>query len=265
MQYIVCFSGGHSSALSAIETVRRYGTENVVLLNHDISPHVEHEDIKRFKREIAAYLELPITYANMDGWENTPPLSVAIKNRAFKAYNHPAFCTSRLKTEPFQKWLEVYGAPGDAVIYGFDANETQRMSRRKEALAALGYKAVFPLASWKRTIFDTEEIGITRPKTYEVYKHANCIGCLKAGRQHWYCVYCLRPDIWDEAKAAEKLIGYSIIKGVFLKELEPKFQEMRDKLHITPTDKTSSARFWADVKKAIPDADPELTSCDCSF
>lgn len=38
MKHIVCFSGGHSSALAAIETVRRYGQEGVVLLNHDISP-----------------------------------------------------------------------------------------------------------------------------------------------------------------------------------------------------------------------------------
>ncbi len=60
--------------LAAIETVRIYGRDNVILLNHDISSHVEHEDIKRFKHEIADYLGLPITYANMDGWETTPPL-----------------------------------------------------------------------------------------------------------------------------------------------------------------------------------------------
>lgn len=40
-RYVVCFSGGHSSALVAIETVRRYGREGVVLLNHDINPRVE--------------------------------------------------------------------------------------------------------------------------------------------------------------------------------------------------------------------------------
>ena len=73
MKHIVCFSGGHSSALAAIETVRKYGRENVILLNHDISPHVEHEDIKRFKQEVADYLHIPITYANMPGWEDTPP------------------------------------------------------------------------------------------------------------------------------------------------------------------------------------------------
>ena len=56
MKYVVCYSGGHSSALVAIETVRRYGKEDVILLNHNISPEVEHEDIKRFKEEVAKYL-----------------------------------------------------------------------------------------------------------------------------------------------------------------------------------------------------------------
>lgn len=176
MKKIICFSGGHSSALAAIETARKYGTEGMVLLNHDISPHVEHEDIKRFKKEIADYLHLPITYANMPGWETTPPLDVAIANKAFKAFNNPAFCTSRLKTEPFHKWLKENGERGDLVIYGFDAEETSRMMRRSDIMTAMGYKAVFPLADWKRTIYATEEIGIERPITYMTYKHANCIG-----------------------------------------------------------------------------------------
>lgn len=263
-KYIVCFSGGHSSAVAAIETVRKYGKEQVVLLNHDISPHVEHPDIKRFKQEVANYLGLSITYANMPGWESTPPLAVAIKNKAFKAYNSPAFCTARLKTGPFYQWLEKNGNKGDAVVYGFDPEETNRMNRRTDIMRAMGYEAVFPLADWERTIHTTEEVGIARPITYQTYKHANCIGCLKAGKQHWYCVFCLRPDIWEEAKTAEEEIGYSIIKGVFLKDLEPKFIEMRDRLKITPTDKTNSARFWADVRKAIPEDDVELP-CDCTF
>ena len=154
---IVCFSGGHSSALAAIETARKYGTEGMILLNHDISPHVEHEDIKRFKQEVAEHIGLPVTYANMPGWETTPPLAVAVANKAFKAFTRPAFCTSRLKTEPFYKWLEENGAPGDWVIYGFDAEETSRMNRRSDIMSAMGYKAVFPLADWQRTIWATEE------------------------------------------------------------------------------------------------------------
>ena len=69
MKYVVCYSGGHSSAVAAVETVRRFGKENVVLLNHNISSKVEQGKIKDFKREVAEYLQLPITYANCEDYE----------------------------------------------------------------------------------------------------------------------------------------------------------------------------------------------------
>lgn len=262
MKKIVCFSGGHSSALAAIETARKYGTEGMILLNHDISPHVEHEDIKRFKRDVAEYIGLPIAYANAEGWEELTPIQCMIRGGGNSA--RLIHCTRMLKTAPFYKWLEENAARGDWVIYGFDAEETNRMMRRSDVMNAMGYKAVFPLAEWERTIQATEEVGIERPSTYATYKHANCVGCLKAGKQHWYCVYCLRPDIWAEAVAAEEETGYSIIKGTFLKKLEPEFREMRDILHIVPTDKTKSAKFWKKVRETLPEEQLEIP-CDCFF
>ena len=93
-------------------------------------------------------------------------------------------------------------------------------------MAANGYKCEFPLAFWERTIQNVEEIGIKRPSTYEIHKHANCIGCLKGGKQHWYVVYCLYPEIFEKAKIAEEAIGYSILRGGYLKEYETMFHKM---------------------------------------
>jgi hypothetical protein len=231
VKHIVCYSGGHSSALCAIEAVRKYGKENVILLNHNLSAKVEHEDIKRFKSEVAEYLGMEITYANMPGWETETPLSVCRKLGGFKFGNSPALCTYNLKTKPFHEWLNTnYPVKtGEiredlSIIYGFDKGETIRIQRRIGILAAQGYKSDYPLALWKdRTIENTEEIGIKRPSTYELFRHANCIGCLKAGMQQWYLVYCLYPEIWKEALEAENEIGYSILKDTYLEELEPKF------------------------------------------
>ena len=39
--------------LVAIEVLRKYGKENIILLNHDIHESVEDADIKRFKVEVA--------------------------------------------------------------------------------------------------------------------------------------------------------------------------------------------------------------------
>lgn len=269
-KYVVCFSGGHSSALVAIEAVRKYGKENVILLNHDISSQVEDKDIKRFKQEVANYLGIEITYANMNNFEEMTPLKVVKSLGAFKVGNGTALCTNRLKTEPFYKWLkENYPVEPPAVrddlviLYGFDKNETARIQRRIGVLINKGYKTDFPLAFWDRTIEDTEEIGIKKPSTYGLFRHANCIGCLKAGKQQWYIVYCLYPEIWEEAKEAEEIIGYSILKDTYLIELEPKFAAMKCK-GIIPSEKLKPQTFWAEVRKELGNGQEELP-CDCSF
>ena len=109
MKHIVCFSGGHSSAIAAVEVVRKFGAEDTILLNHDLCPRTEDADIKRFKKEVSDYLGVPITYANMPGWDVKDQFDVCMEIKAFKAgAQSTAFCTNRLKTEPFHKWLSEH-------------------------------------------------------------------------------------------------------------------------------------------------------------
>jgi len=272
MKYIVCFSGGHSSALVAIETVKRYGKENVILLNHDLSPEVEDIDIKRFKNEVADYLGISITYANMEGWETKTPLKICKELGGWKFGNSPVLCTHRLKTEPFYKWLKD-NYPVDkgevredlVLLYGFDKEETARIQRRIGVLTSQGYKSDYPLAFWDRTIQSTEEIGIIIPSTYKLFKHGNCKGCLKAGKQSWYLVYCLYPTLWKEAVEVENEIGYSLLKDMYLEELEDKFKQMKCR-GIVPSEKMQSAKFWSEVRKALPEEGQiSFLPCECSY
>lgn len=137
MDRIVCYSGGHSSALVAIEVVRRYGKDGVVLLNHDIPTHTEDADIKRFKAEVADYIGLPITYASHPD-PQADQFDVCVQAQAFKVGNGQELCTNRLKTTPFMKYLAESHSSKDCVIYyGFDANEKKRIQRRSSFLGAL--------------------------------------------------------------------------------------------------------------------------------
>lgn len=272
MKHIVCYSGGHSSALVAIEVTRKFGKENVILLNHDISSWVEDSDIKRFKNEVSSFLQIPITYANHKGKniEDLPDqFDVVVEANAFKVGQGSELCTSRLKTEPFAKYLKEYFSDKNCIIYyGFDANETVRIQRRSGILGGQGYKTDYPLALWKeRTIFSTKEIGIEPPMTYGAFKHANCTGCLKAGKQHWYIVYCTRPDIWEKAKWAEDEIGYTIIKGTTLLDLEPIFEKMKQG-GVPITEHIPHQTFWKDAKKVIkiaPEDESSPKPCECVF
>ncbi len=264
-------SGGIHSALTCIEMVRKYGKENCLLMNHNITSRVEHPDIQRFKQEVADYLGMEITYANMEGWEEKDPLDVCMEIGAFKVGKGTALCTAKMKTEPFKKYLKENfpvkrGEIRDDVtfFYGFSKDEKVRITRRLGVMASMGYRTAYPLASWKnneRTIYSTEEIGIVRPITYYTYRHANCFGCLKAGKQQWYIVYCLDYDYFQKAIRAEEEIGYSILKDIYMKDLEPKFASMKV-AGIIPSEKVGFQKFWAATNRILKEGYYSLP-CEC--
>lgn len=255
--YVVCYSGGHSSAICSIEAVRRFGKENVILLNHDITGRVEDADIKRFKIEVADYLGLEIQYANHEKWDVATPVEVCIDAGAWKVGSGQILCTNRLKTAPFNAWQVANDPDKEFVyIYGFDATpkERERAQRRSQIMGVNGYKTAFPLINWESSIKSTDDIGIPPPMTYNKFKHANCTGCLKAGWQHWYIVYCERPDIWLEAKNGEDQIGYSIHKDrdgpVYLEDKEDLFFDMKA-IGVVPTEHITPTKFWNDAKRLV--------------
>lgn len=268
MKHIVCYSGGHSSALVAIEVVRKFGPADVILLNHDMAVWVEDADVKRFKREVAEFLGIPVTYANYKN-ATMDQFDVSVEAKAFKVDAGPELCTNRLKTGPFMRFLEENFSDKRVICYyGFDANEPARIQRRSGIMGQLGYTTAYPLAFGERTIFGTEEIGIARPMTYGQFKHGNCIGCLKAGWQHWFIVYCTRPDIWLKGKWAEEEIGYAIHHDdsgpVYLEDMEEKFAVMKC-AGVPQTEHISHQRFWADARKYIKIAStPDLLPCECT-
>lgn len=264
MKHIVCYSGGHSSALVAIEVVRKYGKEDVILVNHECLR--EEDDVSRFEKEVASYLGLPITYVNMENFDTKDQFDVVVEKKSFINPNSSAreiLCTHVMKTEPFMRWLNANFHPYNTlfedkkecvIYYGFDADEPDRILRRSTILAVNGYKTAYPRAHWTTTITSTIEIGIEPPNGYSIWKHANCVGCLKAGWQHWYCVYVFRPDLWQRGKWSEDKIGYSIHKDFYLEEKEEMFAKMV-KCGIEPTEKIQSQTWWAMVKKVLKEYD----------
>lgn len=300
-KHIVCYSGGHSSALVAVEVTRRFGKENVILLNHDINSRFESKDIKRFKLEVAKYLKIPITYANCENERLVDRIKnqfeVCIEKQSFvNPANRQILCTYVLKTEPFYKFLKELPKDNEYIIYyGFDEKEYDRIDRRKVILNDAGFDSDYPIALWgigkfeslrvyyehkgknfdsvcitekyeskehyKRTINSIEEIGIKRPNVYGIWKHANCTGCLKAGQQHWYCVYVHDYQIFCLGKSAEEIIGYSFGKE-FLKNLEPKFKRMKD-AGIPASEHIPSSIFWKSAKKYLNPQQQDLFPCEC--
>lgn len=273
MKHVVCYSGGHTSAIVAIEVARRFGPSATVLVNHDLHFTVEDADIKRFKHEVSEYIGVPITFAN---YRDQPAVEldqfdVCVKSAAFKVRDGSELCTSRLKTEPFRKFLaDQFPARGCIIYYGFDATEQKRIQRRSGIMGAMGYRTDYPALWPERTIQATEEVGIARPGTYGVFKHGNCVGCLKAGWQHWYIVYCTRQDIWLKGKWAEDEIGYAIHHDesgpVFLEDMEERFANMKA-AGVPYTEHIPHQTFWAKARKVVKIHQEQTRAmpCECSF
>ena len=255
-KFLVCYSGGVSSAESALSIAARHGSESLILLNHNITGARESESTKAFKLEVADYLGVGITYANHDDWEVITPVRVCVDAQAWKVGNGQILCTNRLKTDPFKKWLKKNDPEKTlTVVYGFDKNEPARIARRTGIMHSMGYKTEYPMLWAEDEIVRISDIGIEKPRVYEIFKHANCVGCLKAGWQHWYIVYCTRPDVWEEAKWGEYEIGYAIHSdetgaGVYLEDKEELFDKMM-RAGVEPTEHVKPQAFWAAAKKAV--------------
>lgn len=271
MKHIVCYSGGESSAIAGIEVARKFGPENTVFLNHDMHLTVEHADIKRFKREVSDFAGVPITYASRRD-ASQDQFDVVVEAGAFKVGSGPILCTHRLKTEPFMDWLAANVPNKDCIIYyGFDNTdkERERMQRRIGILGTQGYRTDYPLVTWtNRTLRKIADVGIVKPSTYSTFIHGNCVGCLKAGWQHWYIVYVTRPDIWLKARWAEDEIGYAIHHDdtgpVYLEDMEPKFEAMR-LAGIPATELIPQQQFWSRTNKIIKIREVQASlPCDCT-
>lgn len=266
MKYVICYSGGKSSSECALSVAKKYGAENVILLNHNITSHVEQESTKALKENVADYLGLPITYANHPEWETITPVQACVNAKAWKVGIGQILCTNRLKTDPFNKWLKENDPNCENIyVYGMDKNEPSRINRRSQIMGLAGYKTIFPMLWDESEIVRLSDIGINAGSIYKTFNHSNCMGCLKAGWQHWYIVYCERPDIWQEAKQGEELIGYAIHKNasrpVYLEEKEALFEKMR-LAGVKPTEKIKHQTFWAQAKKAVKQHESELSELE---
>jgi len=134
-----------------------------------------------------------------------------------------AKCTGVLKKEvrqAIERWM-----PYDAQIFGFEfeKKEMARAVRFVEQYPTA--KATFPLIDRQLTkancLYLLESAGIAKPAMYtQGYHNNNCIGCVKGGMGYWNKIRVDYPAVFDEMAKAERDIGHSCIKGVYLDTLE---------------------------------------------
>ena len=180
-------------------------------------------------------------------------------------------CTYELKTKPFYKWMEEHDPEKENIyVYGLDANEPTRIANRSQKMGITGYKTMFPMLWDKSEIITPESVGIEKPSSYNRFKHSNCTGCLKAGFQHWYIVYCEDRAMFDEVADFELDVNFSLRKNktgsLFLDDKREMFDAMIE-AGVEPTEHIPQQRFWPQAKKKVKQYQEEMSElsvCDAS-
>lgn len=132
-------------------------------------------------------------------------------------------CTRILKKRVRKEWEQKQSQP-ITYLWGFDINEQDRSFNIKKDMQE--FEHIFPLIQNCITKNDAHGmcklLGIKRPVMYDMgYNNNNCIGCIKGGMGYWNKIRIDFPEVFTSRAKLEREMNHSIIKGIFLDELEP--------------------------------------------
>jgi len=179
-----------------------------------------HPDTYRFIHDCEVWFNKPVEImrGRVDNVEDACRLaSCLVIPRSFTA------CTKHLKIAVRKVWEK--NNPGrHTYIWGMDLKEAERA----EKLVARNpdHDHEFPLITAKINKKEAHgylaKAGIKRPAMYyEGYPNNNCLGCIRGKLGYWNKIRIEYPAIFASRAKMERVIGYSIMPGVYLDELSP--------------------------------------------
>lgn len=218
----VWFSCGAASAVAAKKTVEKYGKiATIRVVNNPIVE--EHEDNKRFLKDVEEWIGIKIEYAINKRYPNCSVVEVWEK-RKFMSGPYGAPCTMELKRHARQQWEKENKV--DWHVLGFTLEEKRRSDR-----FILGERSnLLPVLIDEGLTKDMcyniiQNAGLKLPAMYHLgYSNANCIGCCKiASATYWNHVRKTHPDIFKERAEQSRRLNSKLVeyKGqrIFLDEL----------------------------------------------
>tara|TARA_R100001129_G_scaffold181720_1_gene161352 strand:+ start:429 stop:1220 length:792 start_codon:yes stop_codon:yes gene_type:complete len=221
MKIISWWSAGVTSAVATKLAIDEFGIDNVIPIYFAIDS--AHHDNKRFKSQCEDWYKKEIlTERAPDKYKDQ--FDVIIKD---KYVNGPsgARCTLVLKKRVRQRLESEIDYDGQVFGFEYTKKEVNRAIRFKEQYPDA--KPLFPLIEGKMNkpecLYYLEKQGIKRPKMYELgYNNNNCIGCVKGGKGYWNKIRRDFPKFFNKMAEAERKVGNSCLRNVFLDELDPK-------------------------------------------
>lgn len=182
----------------------------------------QHADSIRFVKDCESAFGKPIEILKSSKFKNVD--DVVRKYGVIMMRSGFAPCTNQLKKQVRHEWEAQHADFELTYVWGIDPHEKHRAERMMETMPEFYHE--FPLidqnVSKEKAHQICRSLGIVRPLMYRLgYNNNNCIGCVKGGMGYWNKIREDFPDVFESRAKLERDVGYSIIKGVYLDELEP--------------------------------------------
>jgi hypothetical protein len=219
---LVHFSCGAPSAVAWKIATERYGAEtDVEAIYCDLSRD-EHPDNARFMVDVERWVGRKVTRLSHPKYKT---IDEVFLNKHWISNRFGAACTRTMKREV----AEAYSRPDDRHVFGYAADEADRIERFSDNHPDVN--CLWVLAAAGITSEDCYHVisasGIELPTMYRLgYGHNNCIGCVKGGKGYWNKVRRDFPNVFKRRAEVQRLIGPGACfrsggTGFMLDELDP--------------------------------------------
>lgn len=211
------FSCGAASAVATKIAISESKTPVEVVYCH---VKEEHPDNMRFLKDCEAYFGQPITILEDEKYHGS--IFEVFLKRKYIVGVQGAPCTMFLKKEVRKK----YEKPGDVQVFGYTAEEEDRVERFMDANNDVKLWSVLVEKGLTKQdcLAIIDRAGIEIPVMYKLgYTNNNCVGCVKGGLGYWNKIRVDFPDAFTKMAQTERLLGVKILKSkgerIYLDEL----------------------------------------------
>lgn len=220
----IWFSCGAASAVAAKQAIEKYGkSHDIKIVNNPIKE--EHEDNRRFLKDVSEWLQHPIIEATNKDYPNASIVEIFDK-RKYMCGVEGAPCTMILKKEARYQFESANQI--DWHVLGFTVDEWERQKNFNERERGNTLPVLLSNLTTKKDCFNVlSKANIKLPEIYAMgYPNANCVGCVKAtSPTYWNLVRHTYPVVFEQRAEQSRRIGAKLVrvkgKRIFLDELKP--------------------------------------------
>lgn len=215
---LVWFSYGAASAVAGKKAIEKYG-DRTILVNCDTTKN-EHEDNARFRADCERWFGRKVHLIKSEVFDT---IEEVFEKTGYMSGPAGARCTTEVKKLPRLR----YQLPGDIHVFGFTADEKDRVSdfEMNNPELFLDWVLVDAGITKQDCYRIIQEAGIALPAMYLLgYKNNNCKGCVKASSPgYWNKVSEDFPEVFAIRAKQSRELGCRLVKlkgeRIFLDEL----------------------------------------------